>query len=101
MQQMWYTLWLRDKGAGMGVHIPKVRGLLHAGEEETIPDSGSMFDTDDPDEMRKWKAWRKWVAYDAIAAVLRHHDAGHDHLHGHGHERRRAQPGGPRGAARG
>ena len=30
MQQMWYTLWLRDKGAGMGSHIPKVRGLLHA-----------------------------------------------------------------------
>ena len=66
MQQMWYTLWLRDKGAGMGVHVPKVRGLLHAGEEETIPECGSMFDTDDPDEMRKWKAWRKWVAYDAL-----------------------------------
>jgi hypothetical protein len=66
MQQMWYTLWLRDKGAGMGVHIPKVRGLLHADEEETIPDAGAMFDTDDPEEMRKWKNWRKWVAYDAI-----------------------------------
>jgi hypothetical protein len=66
MQQMWYTLWLRDKGAGMGVHIPRVRGLLHAGEEETIPDSGSMFDTEDPEEMRKWKGWRKWVAFDAI-----------------------------------
>ncbi len=66
MQQMWYTLWLRDKGAGMGVHMPRVRGLLHAGEEETIPDTGSMFDTDDPDEMRKWNGWRKWVRYDAI-----------------------------------
>ena len=66
MQQMWYTLWLRDKGAGMGVHMPRVRGLLHAGEEETIPDSGSMFDTDDPEEMRKWNNWRKWVRYDAI-----------------------------------
>ena len=66
MQQMWYTLWLRDKGAGMGVHIPRVRGLLHAGEEETIPDSGSMFDTEDPEEMRKWNGWRKWVAYDAL-----------------------------------
>src|ERR671921_889518 len=66
MQQMWYTLWLRDKGAGMGAHIPRVRGLMHAGEEETIPDSGSMFDTDDPDEMRKWSDWRKWVRYDAI-----------------------------------
>jgi hypothetical protein len=66
MQQMWYTLWLRDKGAGMGVHMPRVHGLLHAGEEETIPDTGSMFDTDDPDEMRKWSNWRKWVRYDAI-----------------------------------
>jgi hypothetical protein len=66
MQQMWYTLWLRDKGAGMGVHMPRVRGLLHAGEEETIPATGSMFDTDDPDEMRKWHNWRKWVRYDAI-----------------------------------
>jgi len=66
MQQMWYTLWLRDKGAGMGVHIPRVRGLLHAGEEETIPNAGHMFDTDDPDEMRKWNGWQKWVRYDAI-----------------------------------
>jgi hypothetical protein len=66
MQQMWYTLWLRDKGAGMGAHMPRVRGLLHAGEEETIPDSGSMFDVDDPDEWRKWQNWRKWVRYDAI-----------------------------------
>ena len=46
--------------------MPRVRGLLHAGEEETIPDTGSMFDTDDPDEMRKWNNWRKWVRYDAI-----------------------------------
>jgi hypothetical protein len=66
MQQMWYTLWLRDKGAGMGVHMPRVRGLLHAGEEETVPESGSMFDVDDPEEMRKWSNWRKWVRYDAI-----------------------------------
>ena len=66
MQQMWYTLWLRDKGAGMGAHMPRVRGLLHAGEEETIPDSGSMFDVDDPEEWAKWKAWRKWVRYDAL-----------------------------------
>jgi hypothetical protein len=66
MQQMWYTLWLRDKGAGMGVHIPRVRGLLHADEEETIPNAGHMFDTDNPEEMRKWHGWQKWVRYDAI-----------------------------------
>lgn len=66
MQQMWYTLHLRDKGAGMGVHIPRIRGLRHAGDEEAMPSRGFMFDTTDPDEMRKWKGWRRWVTFDAL-----------------------------------
>ena len=100
MQQMWYTLWLRDKGAGMGVHMPRVRGLLHAGEEETIPDTGSMFDTDDPEEMRKWYELAQVGPLRRDPAVLRHHDAGHDHLHGPGHARGHRQPGGEEAAAR-
>jgi hypothetical protein len=66
MQQMWYTLHLRDKGAGMGAHIPQIRGLRHAGEEEAMPARGFMFDTDDADEMRKWRGWRRWVTFDAL-----------------------------------
>lgn len=66
MQQMWYTLHLREKGAGMGAHIPKVRGLAHAGDEEAMPSRGFMFDTDDPAEMEKWRGWRRWVTFDAI-----------------------------------
>ncbi|MQA10992.1 MAG: hypothetical protein GEU98_21040 [Pseudonocardiaceae bacterium] len=66
MQQMWYTLHLRDSGAGMGSHIPKVRGLRHAGEEEKMPSRGFMFDTSDPDEMHKWRGWRRWVTWDAV-----------------------------------
>jgi hypothetical protein len=66
MQQMWYTLHLRDSGAGMGSHIPQIRGLRHAGEEEVMPSRGFMFDTDNPEEMRKWKGWRRWVTFDAL-----------------------------------
>lgn len=66
MQQMWYTLQLRDSGAGMGSHIPKVKGLVHAGEAEPMPSCGYMFDTDDAEEMKKWKGWRKWVTFDAF-----------------------------------
>jgi hypothetical protein len=66
MQQMWYTLHLRDSGAGMGAHIPKIRGLRHAGEEEEMPNRGFMFDTSDPVEMAKWKGWRRWVTFDAL-----------------------------------
>jgi hypothetical protein len=67
MQQMWYTLQLRDSGAGMGAHIPKVRGLIHADEAEAMPSRGFMFDTEDEAEMAKWKGWRKWVTFDALA----------------------------------
>ena len=68
MQQMWYTLHLRESGAGMGAHVPKVQGLAHSGGTETAtPQRGFMFDTEDPEEMAKWKGWRKWVTFDAIA----------------------------------
>lgn len=66
MQQMWYTLHLRDKGAAMGAHIPRVRGLRYADEEETVPSRGYMFDTDDPAEMSKWRGWRRWITFDAL-----------------------------------
>lgn len=66
MQQMWYTLHLRDSGAGMGAHVPKIRGLRHAGDEEEMPARGFMFDTNDPSEMQKWKGWRRWVTFDAL-----------------------------------
>ncbi|MBP2330339.1 hypothetical protein JOF56_010724 [Kibdelosporangium banguiense] len=66
MQQMWYTLHLRDSGAGMGAYVPNVRGLRHAGDEERMPSHGFMFDTDNPDEMRKWRGWRRWVTFDAL-----------------------------------
>ena len=58
MQQMWYSLWLRDKGAGMGAHLPKIRGLTHAAEEETVPSRGFMFDTESAREQKKWKDWQ-------------------------------------------
>ncbi|SEF71902.1 hypothetical protein SAMN05444920_101459 [Nonomuraea solani] len=66
MQQMWYTLHLRDSGAGMGAHIPQVRGLRHASEQEEMPSRGFMFDTEDAAEMAKWKGWRRWVTFDAL-----------------------------------
>jgi hypothetical protein len=65
MQQMWYTLWLRDKGAGMGHYLPRIRGLRGLEEEETMPSRGFTFDSDDPKEMQKWQGWRRWNAFDA------------------------------------
>ena len=68
MQQMWYTLHLRESGAAMGSHIPKMPGLAHAKESDVkaMPARGFMFDTEDSAEMEKWKGWRKWVTFDAF-----------------------------------
>lgn len=66
MQQMWYTLHLRESGAGMGAHVPQIRGLRSSKEQEQIPRHGFMFDTSDPAEMAKWRGWRKWVTFDAF-----------------------------------
>lgn len=66
MQQMWYTLHLREAGAGMGAHVPKIRGLRTANEQEKVPAHGFMFDTSNPDEMAKWRGWRRWITFDAF-----------------------------------
>ena len=65
MQQMWYTLWLRDKGCGMGHYLPKIRGIRSLDEEETMPARGFTFDSENPEEMEKWQGWRRWNMFDA------------------------------------
>jgi hypothetical protein len=67
MQQMWYTLWLRDKGAGMGHYIPRIHGVRALSDEDTMPARGFTFDTENPTEMKKWNGWRKWNFFDAGA----------------------------------
>jgi hypothetical protein len=65
MQQMWYTLWLRDKGAGMGHYMPRIRGIRSLDDEATMPSRGFTFDTEDSGEMEKWQGWRRWNMFDA------------------------------------
>lgn len=64
MQQIWYTLWCRDRGMGMGSYMGRITGLF--GKEESVPDTGYTFDTHDPEEKKKWKGWRKYCNFDAF-----------------------------------
>jgi hypothetical protein len=64
MQQIWYTLWCRDRGMGMGAYMGRITGLF--GREESIPDTGYTFDTSDKEEERKWKGWRRYCNFDAM-----------------------------------
>jgi hypothetical protein len=65
MQQMWYTLWLRDDRAGMGAYIGRITALTTR-RVESIPEHGFTFDVNNPAEMAKWKAWRRWATWDAV-----------------------------------
>ncbi|MCX8181850.1 MAG: Nramp family divalent metal transporter [Candidatus Methanomethyliaceae archaeon] len=65
MQQMWYTLWAREEGAGMSGYMPKITGLIF-GKEDKWRDSGFYFDVNLDEEMDKWKRWRKLNIYDAL-----------------------------------
>jgi hypothetical protein len=65
MQQMWYTLWLRDYGAGMGKYIGRITSWL-TGKEETIPERGYIWDIENSEEWKKWRGWRRWNLFDSV-----------------------------------
>ena len=47
--------WIRDKGWGMGVHIPKLVSPI-TGEEEARPSTGYMFPQTE-ENLSRWKGW--------------------------------------------
>jgi hypothetical protein len=47
--------YIRDKGMGMGQHIPKIVSPV-TGHEEARPSLGYMFPTDE-ENMRRWRGW--------------------------------------------
>jgi hypothetical protein len=49
--------YIRDKGMGMGAHMPKIVSPI-TGHEEAKPSLGYMFPTDD-ENMRRWRGWWK------------------------------------------
>jgi Mn2+/Fe2+ NRAMP family transporter len=49
--------WVRDKGLGMGAHLPKVVSPF-TGDEVAAPTTGYFFDRDE-ENMRRWNEWWK------------------------------------------
>jgi hypothetical protein len=49
--------YIRDKGMGMGQHLPKIVSPI-TGHEEAKPSLGYMFPTDE-ENMRRWRGWWK------------------------------------------
>jgi hypothetical protein len=54
-QNLVQSNWMRDKGYGMGVHIPHLASPV-TGEPEAVPATGYSFRTDERN-MARWRGW--------------------------------------------
>lgn len=47
--------WIRDKGFGMGAHVPRIVSPV-TGEEQAAPSTGYLFPQDE-ENLRRWRGW--------------------------------------------
>ena len=64
---LFYSYWLRDKGAGMAVHTGRITGL--AGREESIASEGFLPADSDANRAR-WQLWRRYLNADVAIGVF-------------------------------
>ena len=65
-QNLVQSNWIRDKGFGMGVHVPRLTSPI-TGEKEADPTAnGYIFTTDEPN-MARWKRWWKFANVEQAA----------------------------------
>ncbi len=62
---LFYSLYLKEKGVGMAKYVGKVTGLIYAAEE--IERVGYTFDTKDPKQIGRFKTWLKYVFWENFA----------------------------------
>jgi hypothetical protein len=60
--------WIRDKGLGMGAHMPKIVSPI-TGEEEAAPSIGYMMRTDE-ENLRRWRGWWKVANQEQIGTFV-------------------------------
>lgn len=65
---LFYSYWLRDKGAGMAVHIGRITGPV-TGKPEVIPDSG-FVPIDDLENKGRFAGWRRYLVFDSGIGIF-------------------------------
>lgn len=60
---LFYSYWLRDKGAGMAAHIGRITGPI-TGRPESIPAVGYLPEGEE-DGPARWRRWKRYLLVDA------------------------------------
>lgn len=61
---LFYSFYLRDKGIGMGAHVPTLQNPLR-GRTEAIASTGYTFE-DDPENARRFQSWWTYIKQDQM-----------------------------------
>ena len=64
---LFYSYWLRDKGAGMAGRVGRITGL--GGTEEAVLSDG-FLPADDSDSARHWAIWRRFLSADILVGII-------------------------------
>jgi Mn2+/Fe2+ NRAMP family transporter len=59
---LFYSYWLREKGAGMSAHMGHITSPI-TGKREVIPAGGFRF-ADTPENAREWRRWKRFFLID-------------------------------------
>jgi hypothetical protein len=65
---LFYSYWLRDKGAAMAIHIGRITGPI-TGKPEVIPDSG-FVPIDDLENRVRFARWRRYLIFDSGIGIF-------------------------------
>ena len=64
---LFYSYWLRDKGAGMAVWAGRITGL--GGAEEAVLSDG-FLPADDAISAQRWRTWRRFLRADIMIGII-------------------------------
>lgn len=64
---LFYSYWLRDKGAGMAGLIGRITGL--GGAEEAVLSDG-FLPSDDAQSAKNWSIWRRFLSADIMVGII-------------------------------
>lgn len=64
---LFYSYWLREKGAGMAGHMGHITGPI-TGRREIIPDNGFAFAAT-PENLKEIKKWKRFLMTDSFVGI--------------------------------
>ncbi len=65
---LFYSYWLREKGAGMARNMGHITGWI-PGKREIISDAGVVSEGG-PEDLRRWGRWKKFLLADVSVGIL-------------------------------